>query len=1147
MQIKWIELNGFKSFPDKTKIDIKEGITCFVGPNGAGKSNIVDAFRWILGEHSPRTLRGEKMEEIIFQGSDSKKEKGLAEVSMLLNIEEKTHNGNEPVFREIEIKRRFYRTGESYFIINGKTSRLKNIREIFLTEGVDLRTYAIIDQTKISELLSKASHRKALLEECAGISLYKMKKTESELKLDAAKENLQRIEDILRELKNQYFLLERQAKRAERYKKILSEMTELELKFAKSQSLSLLEILENLEKELEALENKYQDLKNRNGIITKKIEEQKNKISEIDNYTRKIEAENKQKDLEIAKLEKELALLYQEEKNKKETLEKLKEENALLSDEMERLKAEMRENYNLIKEMEKKLVDLKKEIILYEENLIEFHSKLANIEKSMENERKALFNLTTELTNKRNLYNSLKKSLENNQNRLVSIRYKKDEIKHKIESMEIENEKAERLIKDLHESLQNQNNNLKNIQNQIVFLEKNLEEENKKLIEKKKEEATIKGKIEALTSAIGSEEGEGKIFFKCIDVSSEVEDLVEIFLDEKLKATVVEKIEAIKPTEKRKYFFLKTLPRRQKRNIPPDLQTLKNFIKVREENLNIDIFENIVIVEDLKEAIEKREKLPDFTFITKKGEVFYPDGFVKTGKGEDLLKKKRILQSLQTEKEKISNEIEALEKNLFHLRAEVEKLREVTENKKNLINKLNKDIFIMEEKQKNSRKEIEISRQRLSFMEKEERAIREEIEREKKNIDNLKIQINDLSVQIEETEENSEKLKEERLNILKENEDKKEILSSKKIELSALKERLNSKNTEILRIQENLKRNSLRKRKNDEEIKKTLYKLEELKNLQTDKRNIMQVLKEDIENLKKQKNEYLEILSQEKERLFHLEKEYYALNEDLQNITTLIGEKKAQKREANIKLETLWNEIYNLYGKDILKEEIDPVDDYSFAKDKIEALKTQLKNLGPVDVEILKEYEEVKKRYDFMLEQQRDIKTSIEELEEAIRKINNLTRKKLKETFELLKEKFNSLFQELFSGGKAVIYLTKEDNILESELEINVQPPGKKMSSINLLSGGEKALTAIAFIFACLAIRPSPICILDEVDAPLDDPNTIRLRNLIKKMVEKTQFLIITHNKLMMEAADYIYGVTMKEEGVSSIISLELREAENYV
>lgn len=213
MRIKWIELNGFKSFPERTKIELNEGITCFVGPNGAGKSNIIDAFRWVLGEHNPRILRGEKMEEVIFQGTFSKKEKGLAEVTLLLNIKKESTNGNDPETQEIEVKRRLYRTGESYFSINGKQSRLKDIKEIFISEGVDIRTYSIIDQIKINEILFKPSQRKSLLEECAGISLYKLKKTESETKLQSAKENLQRIEDILNELKKQYSLLERQAKK----------------------------------------------------------------------------------------------------------------------------------------------------------------------------------------------------------------------------------------------------------------------------------------------------------------------------------------------------------------------------------------------------------------------------------------------------------------------------------------------------------------------------------------------------------------------------------------------------------------------------------------------------------------------------------------------------------------------------------------------------------------------------------------------------------------------------------------------------------------------------------------------------------------------------------------------------------------------
>lgn len=1146
MRIKWIELNGFKSFPDRTKIEINEGITCFVGPNGAGKSNIVDAFRWILGEHNPRILRGEKMEEVIFQGSGSKKEKGLAEVSMLLHIEEESQNGNTPQSREIEIKRRFYRTGESYFIINGKQSRLKDIKEIFLSEGVDVRTYSIIDQLKINEVLSKPSHRKSLLEECAGIASYKMKKTESEVKLGSAKENLQRIEDILGELKKQYSLLERQAKRAEKYKKILNEMTDLELKVSKAESTWLLNELERLKEELKSLENKQQALKKENTTLNIKMEEQKLKINDIENHIQEKEKENKQKEYEKAKAEKELALLSQEEKNKAEAIEKLREENSFLSNEIERLQRELKENATSVQEIEKKIKEIQNEIIIYEENLLEFQRKTGEIEKTIEKERKFLFNLTTELANKKNFYNSSKKTLENNQNKINALIFKKQEIIQKIENMERESLDNELKIKNLRNSLQTEKAQLKELDNKIFLLDNSVDDKNKKIIEKKKQEAVINGKIEALASEIWSEDKENKLFFECIDVSPEVENLIETYFDEKLKASVIEDINQIKSSDKRKFFYLKNLPKDiHTKTVAYELTGIKEFIKIK-ESLNFDIIENAFIVEDLKEALEQKRKLPNSIFITKKGEVLYPDGFIKIGKSSELLKKKRTLEELKEEREKINKEIETLEKELSENKKEREKLRDTIEKKKKLINNLNNELFRSEENHKSMLREIEAMKQRLKFMEKEEKALQQEIDETKKTIENLKVEIEHLSFQIEETEAKIEELKQEQTNAFKENEDKKESLSTKKIELSTLKERLNSKNGERDRLNENMKRLMSKKNRNEVEIEENLRKINQIKIEYTEKLNKLEITTKEIENFKNEVEKLFKNLQEGRIIIDKLEREYYQINEELQNITVLIGDKKAKESELKIKLENLWNEIYNLYGKDILKDQIEPIENYDLAKGKISQLKAQLKDIGYVDIEILREYEEVKERYDFMLNQQKDIKTSIEELEEAIKKINTLTRKKLRDTSELLKEKFNSLFQELFGGGKAEIFLTDESNILESELEINVQPPGKKMSSLNLLSGGEKTLTAIAFMFACLSIRPSPVCILDEVDAPLDDPNTLRFRNLIKNLSDRTQFLIITHNKLMMEAANYIYGVTMQEEGVSTVISLELKEAEDY-
>jgi chromosome segregation protein len=347
-------------------------------------------------------------------------------------------------------------------------------------------------------------------------------------------------------------------------------------------------------------------------------------------------------------------------------------------------------------------------------------------------------------------------------------------------------------------------------------------------------------------------------------------------------------------------------------------------------------------------------------------------------------------------------------------------------------------------------------------------------------------------------------------------------------------------------LNEEIKKLSIKKQKNEEEIEQSLKKISQIEQEKAKTLRAIETLTFEIANLKELKETLYTELKQTRGFLAELETNYQNINEELQKITTLIGEKKAIEREIKIKLENLWIEIYNLYGINIINEEIEPILDTEIFKSRIMQLKNQLKEIGPVDMEILKEYEEVRERYNFLISQKQDIITSIEELQEAIKKINSLTKKKLKETLYLLREKFNNIFNELFEGGKAELILTDENNILESEIDIQVQPPGKKAGNINLLSGGEKTLTALSFIFACLSIRPSPVCILDEVDAPLDDINTLRLRKLIKDLSNETQFLIITHNKLMMEIADYIYGVTMQEEGVSTVISLQLKKAEVY-
>ncbi|GAQ94479.1 chromosome segregation protein [Thermodesulfovibrio aggregans] len=1150
MQIKWVELNGFKSFPEKTRIELNEGITCFVGPNGAGKSNIVDAFRWVLGEHNPRILRGEKMEEVIFQGSQTKKEKGIAEVTILVKSLKESENGGQPEAELIEIKRRFYRTGESFFIINGKQARLKDIKEIFLSQGVDIRTYSIIDQIKISEILSKPSQRKSLLEECAGISLYKLKKTESEGKLQLAQENLQRIEDIINELKRQYSLLERQAKKAEKFKKIMEELKNLELKVSKTESLTLLEEIKKIQEDIQVLENKQSELKEENTKVLNKIKDQKNKIFHIETSIQEEEKQLKQKEMEKAKSENQQALLIQEKKNREELINKLQQETSTLDKEIEKITDDLKKASVEYAENEENISSLEKEISEREKALIDFYKEINDIEKELEKNRKILFNLTTELANKKNYYHSIKKSLENTQNRFNSINMRKKEINEKINQLEMDIQKIQYDIKKLQEKLHSENQRKNTVQNQLSQLEKEIEIKTQLIIEKKKKEAAISGKIEALSAEIWQENKNYKLLFECIDVSAEVEELIEALLEEKLKASVIENIEVIRNYKSKSWFLLKNNINLQTINNdhegPQNAQKVKDFIKIKEPGIPEEIFDNVYIVKNLEEAIQIKKEFPNSIFVTKDGVVLFQDGFIKTGKTLDLLKKKRMFEDLNREKIEISKQIESLQREIDKMQNLKQQLKEELENMRSKISQIQKEVFKAEEKYKGINRELEQTKQRLKYLENEEKFIQNEISNSTKLLEKTRFEIEELNSGIDELESKIENLKNKQKEVFQKNEVQKEELSNKKIMLSTLKERQHNKTKEINRLNEESKKLFMKKQKNEKEIEQSLIRVSQIEKEKTDILRKIETLSFEIEKIKKQRDELYATLQKEREDLTEMEKNYQSINEKLQQITAEIGDKKTLEGERKIKLENLWQEIYNIYGIDIIKEEIETVEEPDTFKPQIAKLKNQLKDIGAVDIEILKEYEEVKERYEFLIKQRQDIVTSIEELQEAIKKINSLTKRKLRETFNLLQERFKNLFIELFEGGKAEIMLTDENNILDSEIEIRVQPPGKKTGNINLLSGGEKTLTALAFVFACFSIRPSAICILDEVDAPLDDVNTLRLRKLIRELSKNTQFLIITHNKLMMEIADYIYGVTMQEEGVSSVISLELKEAEVY-
>lgn len=1148
MRIKWIELNGFKSFPDKTKIVLNGGLTCFVGPNGAGKSNIVDAFRWVLGEHNPRSLRGEKMEDIIFQGSQSKKERGLAEVTLILNIEKDCTDGKEPEIEEKEIKRRLYRTGESCFIINGKQSRLKDIKEIFLSEGVDIRTYSIIDQIKINEILFKPSQRKAILEECAGISMYKFKKTEAEIKLQSAMENLQRVEDLIMEIKKQLSLLEKMAKKAERYKKITEELKNLELKLNKKESIELFNELTLIRADIEGLEKKQNKLKIEIKKLIEKIEKQKEKITETEFEIQEIEKTLKQLEFKNAEMEKELALLIQEKGDKEAHLNRLEKQNQGLIMESEKLKKELQNAIFESEKIEELINSIQKEVTDEERILLQYQKQSVTFEGEIEKKRKTLFNLSTELADKKNYYQSVKRTLDNAENRINTIKQTKQETCKKLDLIEMEVKEKENRIQCLKETLENENSVIQSLQSQLTSVGKKEEEKNHLLVNKKKEEAVINGRIETIQSEIWDEDKKHRLFIECIDVNPELESAVESFLDEKLKASVIERIEEIEQGRQRKFYFLKNIPLKKNNaeKFVPDCRKLNEFIKIKEEGIDGKIFENVFIVSDIKKALELKKEMPDAYFITLNGETISPEGFIKTGKSIEFLTKKRILEKLKNERNEISNKINSLMLELEKIRVHKENLKKLLETKMENLSHIERQLIQTEESYKRIFQESESIKQKIKNIEKEEKLLNEEISKNKELIEELSSEIYDISSSIDNIKEELERTKNAQAEISSKNEKIKENLSQKRIQFSTLKEKLNGKRAEIKKLNEYINR-LLDKRKKDQiEIERIRERIKKIEERKIEKNEKIEHIFSEIEKLKQRKEKLQTVLQNEKNLSIEFEKNYHRFNTELQNITATLGQKKTIEGEKMIKLENIWNEIFNRYGIDIMKEEIEPAEESESYKERISRLSAKLKETGPVDPEIIREYKEVKERYDFLTSQQKDLSISIKELQDAIKKINTMTKKRLRDTFDALNIKFNEFFNELFEGGRAELLLTEENSILESDMEIKVQPPGKKSNNINLLSGGEKTLIALAFIFACLSIRPSPVCILDEVDALLDEPNTSRFRKLVKSLSNKTQFLVITHNKLMMEYAEQIYGVTMQEKGVSTVISLNLSEAGVY-
>ena len=1181
MYLKRLEMQGFKSFADKTVLEFMPGITSVIGPNGSGKSNISDCIRWILGEQSMKSLRGAKTQDIIFAGTQNRKSLGFAEASLIFD----NTDGTLPIeYSEVTITRKIYRSGETGYYINKVPCRLKDVVELFMDTGIGRDGYSIIGQGKIDEILSnKSEDRRHIFEEAAGIVKYRARKEETEKKLEQTKLNLLRINDILTEIEGNLEPLQLQSDKAKKYLNLKEELKNIEIGL----------FIYNIEKYKQSLEEITKDeeimnstLNQEEGKLEKvKIlkEELKDRIDEITTEIEQMQNIGFESQKEIERLNSDINVFETKIQNNIENVERYKKEITETEEKIEDLKNEIKQKESKKDNLKQNKEKFEKELKEKEEELNKLTKKLSakeieieNLKKEIEESTDRKYELQSEISmQKANFENlekrahQLKEEISNNILDLDRAKMQKEDIAKGFYEIEANRNKILKSIQEINKEKEQINTKVKEFDLQIVNKTNEMRMKQTRcnfLIETEKEKEGYTKSVKELLKQCEQIKELGKgmqgVLANIIEVPEKYEIAIEMSLGASLQNIVTETeedakrlIEHLRKNNLGRASFLPITSVKGKKleNIKGKkigvIGIASDLVKFNKkyEQIILNLLGRTVVVDNMQNAINvAKENAYTFRIITLEGDIINPSGAMTGGsvakKTVNILGRSREIENLQKEVKKLEENIKKLEK----------EKEEYLESSENIIEQI--------ESQEKQLQEIDITyateKQRVS-------SIEENIEKIQKRIDNLKneqakaeenqkeIKINKEKneKEIEEiTEKNSEKQKEVDEYSLK-NKDSQQYIDDLNLDITNLKISVSSFNeseTSIQEMTEMINKEIETHTKNNEnkkqQIEKSKQENEELKqSIEKTKKQIEEInLKvansgDSIEKLKKERTEKNEKLSKKEEE----QTQEFKIIEDLKAQIVKLEVKKTKTEEdiTNI-INKMWEE-YELTPNNV--ENYNKPENVALTQRKVNNLRNDIKELGSVNVDSIEEYKNLKQRYDFMCEQRLDLENTMAKLRKMIQDMMTIMKEQFKEKFELINKNFGEVFKELFGGGMAEVTLTDEENILECGIDITVQPPGKKLQSMTLLSGGEKAFTAIALLFAILKINPAPFCVLDEIEAALDDVNVYRYAEYLKKFSKETQFLVITHRKGTMEAADTVYGVTMEEKGISKLLSMKLR------
>jgi len=1168
VKLKSLEIKGFKSFADKTVLNFDEGITGVIGPNGCGKSNIIDSIRWVIGEHKISNLRSENLESLVFNGSKTRSASGLAEVSLTF---ENTKNLLPTEFNTVTVTRKYYKSGESEYRLNDVTCRLKDIHNLFMDTGVSNDSYAIIELGMVDDIIKdKENSRRKMLEQAAGITIYKTRKKEAKLKLDATEQDLARIEDLLFEINNQLKSLESQARKAEKYYEIKKEYKEVSIELAKAA--------------LEGFNLTYKDL-------NQQQQHEVDKRIELETAIAKEEASLEQEKLSLVEREK---LLQQMQHDYNDLLDKVRNKESEKNLTAQRLQYLTERKTGLDEFLQKAGGQLKgidesigftqAQVTDEEKKLVELEATLEGLKATVEEKRKIFDERRMGIDTlrreneaiQRNQFTAEKKvavadvSIQNLQNTIAHIDQEKQQrhaqlaqLQQEYKEKETATEEKKLVLQGLKQQQENTKLQILNTQGEVETLRVNLAAESRKLDAKANEHDLLKSLVDSMEGYPESVKflhqnnqwnHEAPLLSDIIYVKEDyrvaVESLLEPYLNYYIVNNLHEGLTAIRLLDENKkgkanFFVLDKVTEQPLQNQPqhtiPALSVVE--IDAKYASLMQNLLGNVFIAETDEAlnndtdgiVLEKSGKYVKGKFSITGGSVGLFEG-KKIGRAKNLEKLQQeitgqsaiveaVKASIQQKHDEVlafnnqlqeadirqaEQDLNKLVNEVFALQNKIENLQHQDANAKTRVEELNKQLEETKQSIESTRQELQAFINQMQERSQKMLMIEQDYAKAEQEYNSVSNVYNESNLQVTRQHSKVVSLKQE--------------LEFKTNQLNELNQQVQSSNEQLKEAVVNLQTTTVQLF----ELEKMVVEMFHGKDAEEKKLNEADQEYHNLRNILQQKESELRIKHRSKEGIDHL------LNEIKDKLTDLklqlAGIKERLSVEFKVELDNIIDEPRTT---ETALEEL---------KEKCEKLKKRIENIGEVNPTAIEAYTEMKKRYEFISEQRGDLVTAKDSLLLTIQEVEATANQQFLNTFNQVRENFQKVFKALFTEeDTADMVLSDPENLAETGIDIVAKPKGKRPSSIGQLSGGEKTLTATALLFAIYLIKPAPFCILDEVDAPLDDANVGKFTNMIKQFSENSQFIIVTHNKQTMNAVDVIYGVTMQEAGVSKLVPVDFR------